>query len=540
MQKYKAGTLVFCILLFCLNAFHLWSQDVEVYVQPSKVYTGDRVEIFGFVKPNRQITYARLELVKPVSGKTIVKKVQTQKNGKYSLIFTDTDEKGIWKVKASKEGTAISAETSFTVGSGIFLGDLVEILDKEYDPLSRSGWQELSRLLKNYPRFPGKEDMEERLKEILDRLDQMADSLRQLDQATTQLENLLEAHGGSIPETARQALARAAKKSVDTCGQIKPAIQEIESILEESREEADWCFIWLLYHDFCSKLNDVNNFVATGLKDIALNLGTAAATKGMPFPVSQAIQTVIHIATTSTVSVVGFVNYMLGTIAGLGGEIYGELLKNCSQFKGPVKGDYRLELLHKGAPFFTMSYRLEGEIDLVFQKRKPGDPTVHLKGNFKGSARDFDCSMTMIPFAVATFSMAYCHCPLPLLSLKSFNLTLEGLADDHRLRVKLKQVNRDFKLEARGFYVLLSVHQPIPIPGTLPFPLMNSQWFLTRATEISNPKIEYFELPIKAAGELSTAEKTFEREIYLPPTRNRKAVRVRLTLHIKICQPECR
>lgn len=327
---------------------------------------------------------------------------------------------------------------------------------------------------------------------------------------------------------------------MDTCGQIKPVIREIESILKESREEADWCFIWLLYHDFCSKLNDVNNFVATGLKDIALNLGTAAATRGMPFPVSQAIQTVIHIATTSTVSVVGFVNYMLGTIGGLGGEIYGELLKNCSQFKGPVEGDYRLELLHKGAPFFTMCYRLEGEIDLVFQKRRPGDPTVHLKGNFKGSARDFDCSMTMIPFAVAAFSTAYCHCPLPLLSLKSFNLTLEGLADDHRLRVKLKQVNRDFKLEARGFYVLLSVHQPIPIPGTLSFPLMNSQWFLTRATEISNPQIEYFELPIKAAGELSTAEKTFEREIYLPPTRNRKAVRVRLTLHIKICQPECR
>lgn len=183
MKTHKTGATLFFTLLFCLCVIQARSQDVEVYVQPGKVYTGGKVEIFGFVKPNRQLTYARLELLKPVSGKTIVKKVQTQKNGKYSLIFTDTDEKGVWKVKASKEGTATSAETGFTVGSGIFLGDLAAILDKEYDPLSRTGWQELARLLKNYPRFPGKEGMEERLKEILDRLDQMADSLRQLDQA---------------------------------------------------------------------------------------------------------------------------------------------------------------------------------------------------------------------------------------------------------------------------------------------------------------------------------------------------------------------
>jgi hypothetical protein len=528
-------------LLLCLLRVPVPGQEVEVYVEPQRVYANEPVRIFGFVKPGKGATHVRLELLKPVSAKQIEERVKAKNNGEFSFTFEGTDENGTWQVRAVKEGPGASkgADTVFVVGSGIFLGELAETLDKDYNTLSRSGWQQFRGILAPYPPFPGKEEMEKQIEELLDYHHQLTSHLNQLDQAADAMEKALERHGHSLPDAAHQALARAAQQSVEASAHIRLQMQEIESILEESREEAEWCYIWLLYYNFCSRLNEVNDFIATSIKDIALNLGTALAVQNMPFPVSQSIQTVIHILTTGSVSVVGFVNYMLGTISGLAVSVYDELLKNCSQFKGEAEGEYRAELLHRGAPFFTMSYRLKGEVVLVFQKRKPGDPAVYLRGYFKGEARDFDCSMTMVPFAVSTFTPAWCRCPVPLLSLRSFNISLEGDVRDDKMRLKQKTVNRDFKLQARGYYVILSVHQPIPLPGTLSFPLMNGSWFLARVTKISNPRIEYFDLPIAVKGDRSTAEKQFERQIYLPPTKDRKGVRVTITLHLKVCQPPC-
>jgi hypothetical protein len=63
---------------------------------------------------------------------------------------------------------------------------------------------------------------------------------------------------------------------------------------------------------------------------------------------------------------------------------------------------------------------------------------------------------------------------------------------------------------------------------------MNGEWFFTRVTELSNPKNEYVDLPIEVKGGKSVAEKEFNREIFLPETPKRKAVRVTMKLEIKL------
>lgn len=122
-----------------------------------------------------------------------------------------------------------------------------------------------------------------------------------------------------------------------------------------------------------------------------------------------------------------------------------------------------MELLHKGAPFFTMTYKLTGKMELIFQDRKPNDPAVYLKGELNGKAQDIDCSITMVPFALpASLTLAFCRSALPPVSRKTVLIYLEG------------------------------------------------------------------------KGNKSTAEKEFNREIFLPETPKRKAVRVTMKSKIKL------
>ncbi|MFQ6084306.1 MAG: hypothetical protein ACE5WD_13240 [Candidatus Aminicenantia bacterium] len=537
----------FSLKIFLLAGIFLFSmvvngqsQDVEVYVEPGQSYLGEEIRIFGFVKPNPGPTYARLELLKPVSGEMITEKVRAKSSGEYEFLFKETYEAGTWRVKVWKEGTNKYAVSSFVVSAGIFMAELVDDMEG-LNEKTEEGFDYLEDLLKYYPVFPGKEEMEDKIDELLQKCTQMNKLLDQVRDAVEKMENGLKSNADKIPEPARKALRKAANLSVETSNRIKAEMPELVSILESSKKESEWCYIWLLYYEFCNKLNFINNFIASDLKGICQNLVVAEKTKGMPFPLAQSIGTSVHLLTTKTPSPLGFTTYMIGTIASLGSSIYGELLGNCTQYKGKVEGDYYAELLHKDAPFFTMSYKISGEIWLVFQKRKSGDPAVYLKGRFKGKAEDFECSITMVPFALpSSFTPAWCWSSLPLIAKRSFLLYLEGKAMDDSMEIKLEKVGYDFKLKSKAYYVILSSHEPLPIPGTLEFPLMNAEWFLTRVTEISNPKKEYFVLPIEVKGKKSVAEKDFEREIYLPPTLKRKAVRVKMKFKMKVCSPDCK
>jgi hypothetical protein len=203
-------------------------------------------------------------------------------------------------------------------------------------------------------------------------------------------------------------------------------------------------------------------------------------------------------------------------------------MKNCTLYSGEAEGEYHAELLSKGMPFYTMDYKTTGKMELTFQKRKPGDPAVHLKGRYKGTAGDFACSINMAPFAMPdTIGPVWCLSKTPLAANHSFFLYLEGKAAQDVMELKLEKVGRDFKLRSRAFYVMLSsAAYSLPIPGDFEFPLQNGEWLLTRVTKISDPASEYFQVPITVEGDTSKAEQAFERTIHLPETQRRFGVRV--------------
>jgi hypothetical protein len=296
------------------------------------------------------------------------------------------------------------------------------------------------------------------------------------------------------------------------------------------------------YYHLCEQLKFYSNFLSTSLTGIAKSLGIAEITKGVEKNLQKLIVVIISSLYRGKPSLFGITSVVMGYMAELGIYIYGKLMKNCTNYTGEAEGEYHAELIHNNMTFFTMFYRISGDMNLTFQKRKPGDPAVYLKGNFKGKASDFACTITMAPFAQPdTIGPVWCLSATPLVARRSFFLYIEGKAADNLMELKLDKVGRDFKLKARAFYVLLSsAAYNLPIPGDFEFPLQNAEWFLTRTTKISNPKIEYFQLPIEVKGDTSTAEEEFEREIYLPETKQRVGVKIYMKLKITVCSPKCK
>ncbi|UCH92799.1 MAG: hypothetical protein JSV88_21225 [Candidatus Aminicenantes bacterium] len=514
------------------------AQDVEVYIEPDQCYLGSEVRIYGFVKPKpRGTTYARLEFLTPQSGKTITRRVQANTNGEYDFLFNETDEVGEWEVTVWKDGTSQNDKDTFTVSAVVFMVPLVKDLDA-VDQISLDSSRYLKNQLANYPAFPGKDTMITEAEELINKLETLARLYTTLDTAVKQMEDALQANAAAIPPAAQAALRKVAAKAVQTSTQIKAEMVHLESLFEKSKQETQWCHEWKVSADLFNRLNFITNFVGTALEEIALNLLVAKGTQGLDFVTAQTIGTVCNIigAAVMGASVIGILNFAVATFTSLSKAMFEELMaKFCTLYKGEIEGDYKLELLHKGAPFFTMTYKLTGKMELIFQKRKPHDPAVYLKGELNGKAKDIGCSITMVPFALpASFTLAFCRSALPPVSRKTVLIYLEGKAKADKMEIKVEKPGYDYKLKAKGYYVIIGEHAPLPIPGTLEFPLMNGEWFFTRVTELSNPQKEYFELPIEVKGNKSVAEEEFTREIFLPATPKRKAVRVTMKLEIKL------
>lgn len=527
------------VLFICLPPAQGEGAQAGVYVEPERGFLGAEIKIFGYVKPERRKTIVEITLSPPSPQKSITREVAAAEDGGFELLFNETLWAGIWQVRAAKKGTGQSASASFVITAGVFAEECAAAL-VEVVGVTEGGFGEFRGALAGYPDFEGKENMLREINEILSRAEEMTRHMAILRDAARRLEEQLSRHRDGLPPGAVQALEKAAAGSNDAAREIERQLPPIRAALESTRESAEWCHVWLGYHDFCELLNSLNHFLVSKISEIGVNLGLAAATANLHPAVQQAIQTYFHLILTSQPSAMGFAGYMTGTLAALGSDVYGKLMLNCSYYKGTVEGDYRLALLHDNKPFYVMSYRLSGEMWLSFEARKPGDPAVYLRGRMRGRAQNFKCDLSLEPFALpGTFAPAFCHCPVPPVSSRHFILYFTGQAMDDEMNISLEKVHSDFDLKSVGFYVLISVHTVGLEADFLEFPLMNAEWFVTRTTKISDPRNKHFTLNIKAEAGRSTAEETFVREIYLPPTPQRKAVRANMTLKIKICSPGC-
>ena len=534
--RISLSLVLICFLLPCW--FSAQTTDL-VNLEPDRCYLGGTIKVFGWVKPGASgSVQVNLEFFPPGSMTSIKHTVSTRPNGEYEFLFTETNQEGTWRVEAWKAGTSEKAQANFEVSSTVFLKPLAVEL-KQIGQAQIDSFSYFKEQILLYPDFALKEEIITAVDELLNTINETESLLNQLDSTADQLNSELQNAGTDIPEEVKTELRKAADKTNNISTETKKTITEINEILESSKQEADWCYLWMSYYDLCDMLNNYNNFLVNGLGDLATNLSYAKASQNLDFSISQYLETCIHLIGLSfsePPSLIGFANFMLGTITGLGTNVYQGLMTTCSYYKGDAEGEYYTELLHDEMPFFTMTYHLKGKMELAFQKRKPGDPAVYIKGKFHGRIVNPECFITMAPFAPPDIiGPVWCLSATPLVAGRSYLLYLEGKAMDEKIELELSGSAWDFDLKARAFYVLLSsAAYNLPIPGTFEFPLQNAEWFFTRTTQLSNPANEYVELPIEIKDNKAVIEKEFDRVIQLPETSKRVGVNVKMKLQIKL------
>ena len=520
------------------------ASDFDVAVDPKRSYPGVKIKIFGFAEPTSNTApQVHFELTKPVSGDTVTKTVMARSNGLYELIFDDTDELGVWKVKATHQGKRKTLDTNFEVSTGALFSPLIGELRRVKVALTTAS-EEFKPALDEIPDFPGEEALKEKTDQALEKLQELDQTIQQLDTLAQQMEADLESKADEVPAEVKEEVSEAAGHLAEARQAVQLGADEIERLIEETRSATDWCFMYQSYEMIFSRASVMLETVDLELSGAMKNYGYAKVKQHCPFWLVTYINAVQELWSTASwspgqppVTMLGLVQYLGGTFLGLGEQVAKQVIAHyCQEFKGKVKGDYFAELLHQEMPFLTMSYVHEGDLRLVFQKRDPNQPVVKLKGRLIGSMTDPKCEMTMMPFDLAdTFVPSWCRSAVPEIGSRSYLLYLTGRAFEDRLEIDFDRTGYDFDLKTWGYFVKLSTHTPVPIPGSVAFPLMDAEWFFTRITHLSNPNSDFIKLPIEVTDQGSETKQEYQREMNFDETPHRKGVHIEMNMEIELC-----
>ena len=520
------------------------ASDFDVAVNPGNSYPGVKIKIFGFAEPTSSTAPKILfELTKPLSGDIVTETVMARSNGLYELVFDDTDELGVWKVKATHQGKHKTLTTSFEVSTGALFSPLIGEMRRVKVALT-TATEEFKPALDTIPDFPGEEALKEKADRALEKLEELNQTVQQLDALAQQLQADLESKADEVPAEVKEEISEAAGHTAEARQAVQLGADEIERLIEETRRATDWCFMFQSYEMIFSRASVMLETVDDKLTGAMTNYARAKVKQQCPFWLVTYLNAVQELWGTRTwspgqppVTMLGLVQYLGGVFLGLGEQVAKQVIAHyCQEFKGKVKGDYYAELLHQEIPFLTMSYLHEGELRLVFQKRDPGQPVVKLKGRLIGSITHPKCEMTMMPFDLAdTFAPSWCRSAVPEIGSRSFLLYLTGRAFEDRMEIDFDRTGYDFDLKTWGYFVKLSTHTPVPIPGSVVFPLMDAEWFFTRITHLSNPNSDFIKLPIEVTDKGSEAKEKYNRVMNFDETPHRKGVHIEMNMEIELC-----
>jgi hypothetical protein len=291
-----------------------------INVEPKRCFCSGTVKVFGWVKPNHPgPTTVNLEFFKPLSAETLRRQVIAQSDGQYQFLFRDTDETGTWRVKAWKTGSRTQGETAFEVSKTVFLIPLcleVNRLDEE----TQAAYDYFKDVVMGYPDFPDKREVIQVVEELFREMNKQKAALAVLEDAVRQMNQGL-AQTIDLPEPALDEFIKAADKADNTIDETGKQKAEIKEVQENSRQEAEWCYLWMAYYDLCGQLNFFNNFLADSLKDIAQNLLAARMIQGLDPKLQNDIGLVVDALTGSPENPVFIANKIMGKLADLGGKV---------------------------------------------------------------------------------------------------------------------------------------------------------------------------------------------------------------------------
>ncbi len=537
------------------------SQFIEFGITPQPAVVGAGITIEGWVYPHATDRTVKVRIDSPADAEgnkvRVVEDITCDELGALTWSWGPLDRPGTWHVWLKGPAKEEVAEEDFTVEPVQTAIISVGTAIVETTPAEELAVATFLESAAKYPETPGRDAAVGNGQQADELLDQAGAQLQQLQEGL----NALAAATQDLPPlpAVQAAMQSGAERITEVTTQVAPATQDLRNRVEETRKAADWCQHWYYQGLALKQTLDLYLKVVTASEGIlvwAANELKSAVQNDVQGLIDSALfgqytpeqQATIKEAKGNCLSAIGHIENAVDGFQDLQGPLQAavngsidwitdDVTKNCEKYIGPISGDLRIDYYLKGQPYMRTRYKVSGATELFFKKRQGQGDIVHVEGKVRGKCGEFTGSMDLkhvIDGLPGTDYVAFC---IPRWVPKSYNIDLEGEVYPDKMKLKfVRPAAIDFKeAKYRFCIVLFSIFQMVP---TADFPEVNvpgAEWFFTRATNTAGDEV-WFEVPLSAEGDRSTAHFEFHREMDYLKELEFKAY---LNLDFKACSPPC-
>ncbi|MEO5948598.1 MAG: hypothetical protein ABIP79_17415 [Chitinophagaceae bacterium] len=542
--------LSFAILfiVYQLLSVSAWSQDkteglpITVKVITSTSYVDGAVELAGVSNSlNDEPGQVIIEVIKPKGGTDNLTTRADKKTGEYAVKYTP-GEIGKYKVIAYASDKKQTATTDFTVTAELeATDDEVEKFNTAVDNVMAQIETTIQAAIVTDISETDKEQTKKEIQKVKDKIVKYKDASKQLKGAIKDAITLAKKY----PEL-NKTLSEPLGKLSSMAQEKSKELEEVEKTLGATKEkEPNICNTAYVISESCALLSTVMNLASKSIMTIIDNimidkLWPKAAESLAPKKFDDNDKFLLTQSGKSFMSAKGSLANLESTSFGIGmaGDLTQHIMnqlfkKYCAEYKGPLTGDYTLELKNNGQMYMRYKITYSAKISVYCHKKALAGSSPKLSGYIEGNVTkmEFTDDVWAVEDKSSWDVLKYKRIPaiVPSINLAdkdpgfgavarsivpgSFYFPLQAQIVDGKMVIRLMPAHVEFdkSLVNRSIVIVQQKNNPLSLQAeTFSYPLTTARFILTRTMRMpdASPTVT---LDMVTKGDVTTLEKTFTR-----------------------------
>jgi len=551
MQMNNMKRKSFIVLLFIgqfLLSHPVWSQGkteglpITVKVITTASYIDGAVELAGVSNSlNDEPGQVIIEIIKPKGGTDNLTTRADKKTGDYSVKYTP-GEMGRYKVIAYASDKKQTANTEFTVTAELdAANDEVEKFDNAVDKVMATIETTIQAAIVTDISVTDKEQTKKEIQKVKDKILKYKEASNHLKDAVKDAVTLAKKY----PEL-NKTLAEPLGKLSSVVQEKSKELEEVEKTLgANKKKEPNICNTAYVISEACGLLSTVMNLASLSFITIIDNimidkLWPKAAENLFPKKFSDNDKFLVTQSGKSFLSAKGSLSNLESKSFGIGmaGDLTQHIMlqlfkKYCVEYKGPLTGDYTLELKNNGQMYLRYKITYSAKISVYCHKKALAGSSPKLSGYIEGNVTkmDFTDDVWAVEDKSSWNVLKYKRMPaiVPSINLAdkdpgfgavargivpgTFYFPLQAQIVDGKMVIRLMPAHIEFdkSLVNRSLVIVQQKNNPLSLQAeTFSYPLTTARFILTRTMRMADasPTIT---LDMVTKGEVTTLEKIFSR-----------------------------
>ncbi len=546
MKRKSFIVLVFITQL--LLSQPVWSQGkteglpITVKVITTASYVDGAVELSGVSNSlNDEPGQVIIEIIKPKGGTDNLTTRADKKTGDYSVKYTP-GQMGKYKVIAYASDKKQTASTEFTVTAELdATDDEVEKFINAVDKVMAKIETSIQAAIITDISETDKEQTKKEIQKVKVKIAKYKEASTQLKDAVKDAIKLAKKY-----TELNKTLAAPLGKLTSMVQEKSKELEEVEKTLGANKEkEPNICNTAYVISESCALLSTIMNFASKSIITIIDNVmidkaWPKAAESLAPKKFDDTDKFLLTQSGKSFLSAKGSLSNLENTSFGIGmaGDLTQHIMnqlfkKYCAEYKGPLTGDYTLELSNNGQMYMRYKITYSAKISVYCHKKALAGSSPKLSGYIEGNVTkmEFTDDVWAVEDKSSWDVLKYKRMAaiVPSINLAdkdpgfgavarsivpgAFYFPLQAQIVDGKMVIRLMPAHVEFdkSLVNRSIVIVQQKNNPLSLQAeTFSYPLTTARFILTRTMRMpdASPTVT---LDMVTKGDVTTLEKTFTR-----------------------------